>query len=104
MYAVVMTGGKQYRVSQGDVIYVEKLDVEVDSTVELNEVLVVSKESGELVVGKPVVSGAKVTAKVLSQGKNKKIIVFKYKRKKDYRRKQGHRQPFTKLQIESIEA
>ncbi len=103
MYAVVVTGGKQYRVQAGDVLYVEKLDADVDSVVELNEVLAVGKEDG-LVVGKPVVEGAKVVAKVLAQGKAKKIIVFKYKRKKDYRKKQGHRQPFTKLQIETIEA
>jgi len=104
MYAVVVTGGKQYRVTEGDVIYVEKLNAEVETTVELNDVLVVSKENGELVVGKPVVEGAKVTAKVLAQGKDKKIIVFKYKRKKDYRKKQGHRQAYTKIQIEKINA
>lgn len=104
MYAVLKTGGKQYRVQEGDVIYVEKLDAEVDSTVELTEVLVVSKGEGELVVGKPVVEGAKVVAKVAAQGKSKKVIVFKYKRKKDYRRKAGHRQPYTKLTIEKIEA
>jgi large subunit ribosomal protein L21 len=104
MYAVVITGGKQYRVSEGDVVYVEKLNAEVESTVELDNVLVVSKDNGELVVGKPVVEGAKVTAKVVAQGRDKKIIVFKYKRKKDYRRKQGHRQAYTKLQIEKINA
>lgn len=103
MYAVLVTGGKQYKVSEGDVIYVEKLEAEVDATVELKDVLAVSKEDG-LVVGKPVVEGASVSAKVLSQGKAKKVIVFKYKRKKDYRKKQGHRQPFTKLQIEKINA
>lgn len=103
MYAVLVTGGKQYRVQEGDVIYVEKLESEVDSIVELNEVLAVGKEDG-LVVGKPVVDGAKVVAKVLAQGKNKKVVVFKYKRKLDYRKKQGHRQPYTKLQIEKIEA
>ena len=103
MYAVVATGGKQYKVSEGDVIYVEKLDAEVDATVELDNVLAVSKEDG-LVLGKPVVEGAKVVAKVVSQGKAKKVIVFKYKRKKDYRRKQGHRQPYTKLMIEKINA
>lgn len=103
MYAVLVTGGKQYKVQEGDVIYVEKLEAEVDSNVELDNVLAVGKEEG-LVVGKPVVEGAKVTAKVLAQGKNKKVIVFKYKRKKDYRRKQGHRQPYTKLVIEKIEA
>ena len=104
MYAVLVTGGKQYRVQEGDVIYVEKLDGEIESTIELDNILVVSNKDGELVVGKPVVEGAKVVAKVLAQGKAKKIIVFKYKRKKDYRRKQGHRQPFTKLQIEQINA
>ncbi|MCM0648949.1 50S ribosomal protein L21 [Clostridium swellfunianum] len=103
MYAIIATGGKQYQVKEGDVIYVEKLDAEVDGTVELNSVLAVGKEDG-LVVGKPVVEGASVSAKVLAQGKAKKIIVFKYKRKKDYRRKQGHRQPFTKIQIEKINA
>ena len=103
MYAVLTTGGKQYKVSEGDVIYVEKLNVEVDSTVELTEVLAVS--NGEtLKVGTPVVEGAKVVAKVVAQGKAKKITVFKYEAKKDYRRKNGHRQPYTKLVIEKIEA
>ena len=103
MYAVLTTGGKQYKVSEGDVIYVEKLNVEVDSTVELTEVLAVS--NGEtLKVGTPVVEGAKVVAKVVAQGKAKKVVVFKYKAKKDYRRQIGHRQPYTKLVIEKIEA
>lgn len=103
MYAVLTTGGKQYRVSEGDVLFVEKLNAEVDSTVELTDVLAVAKD-GELRVGTPVVEGAKVVAKVLAQGKAKKVVVFKYKRKKDYRRKNGHRQPYTKLVIEKIEA
>jgi len=103
MYAILTTGGKQYKVQEGDVIYVEKLSADVDTTVELDNVLAVSKD-GELVIGKPVVEGAKVVAKVLAQGKAKKIIVFKYKRKKDYRKKQGHRQQYTKLQIEKINA
>ena len=103
MYAVVLTGGKQYRVQEGDVIYVEKLNADVESTVELTEVLAVS--NGEtLTVGAPVVAGAKVVAKVAAQGKAKKITVFKYKPKKDYRKKTGHRQPYTKLVIEKIEA
>ena len=102
MYAVVKTGGKQYRVQEGDVLFVEKLDVEVDSTVELTEVLAVGGET--LKVGTPVVEGDKVVAKVLAQGKDKKVTVFKYKRKKDYRRKNGHRQPYTKLVVEKIEA
>ena len=103
MYAVVATGGKQYKVSEGDIIYVEKLEAEVDSTIELDKVLMVNKDEG-LVVGKPVVEGAKVNAKILAQGKSKKILVFKYKAKKDYRKRQGHRQPYTKLQIEKIDA
>ena len=103
MYAVLSTGGKQYRVQEGDVIFVEKLNAEVDSTVELNEVLAVGTDAG-IKVGAPVVEGAKVVAKVAAQGKAKKVIVFKYKAKKDYRRKNGHRQPYTKLVIEKIEA
>lgn len=103
MYAVLTTGGKQYRVQEGDVLFVEKLNAEVDSTVELTEVLAVAKD-GEIKVGAPVVEGAKVVAKVLALGKAKKVVVFKYKRKKDYRRKNGHRQPYTKIVIEKIEA
>lgn len=103
MYAVLTTGGKQSRVQEGDVLFVEKLNAEVDSTVELTEVLAVAKD-GEIKVGAPVVEGAKVVAKVLAQGKAKKVVVFKYKRKKDYRRKNGHRQPYTKIVIEKIEA
>jgi len=103
MYAVLATGGKQYRVQEGDVIYFEKLNADVDSTVELNEVLAVGTDAG-IKVGAPVVEGAKVVAKVAAQGKAKKVIVFKYKSKKDYRRKNGHRQPYTKLVIEKIEA
>ena len=103
MYAVLTTGGKQYRVQEGDVLFVAKLNAEVDSTVELTEVLAVAKD-GEIKVGAPVVEGAKVVAKVLAQGKAKKVVVFKYKRKKDYRRKNGHRQPYTKIVIEKIEA
>ena len=97
MYAVLTTGGKQYRVQEGDVLFVEKLNAEVDSTVELTEVLAVAKD-GEIKVGAPVVEGAKVVAKVLAQGKAKKVVVFKY------RRKNGHRQPYTKIVIEKIEA
>ncbi len=103
MYAIIQTGGKQYKVQEGDVLFVEKLDVEVDSNVEITEVIAVSKDGG-LVVGSPVVDGAKVVAKVLKQGKAKKVIVFKYKPKKDSRKKNGHRQPYTKLQIEKIQA
>lgn len=103
MYAVLFTGGKQYRVQEGDVLFVEKLNVEVETTVEFDQILAVGKEDG-LVVGKPVVEGAKVVAKVLAQGKARKIVVFKFKRKLDYRKKQGHRQSYTKIQIEKIEA
>ena len=103
MYAVLVTGGKQYRVQEGDVLFVEKLDVEVETTVEFDQILAVGKEEG-LVIGKPIVEGAKVVAKVLAQGKARKVIVFKYKRKIDYRKKQGHRQAYTKIQIEKIEA
>jgi large subunit ribosomal protein L21 len=103
MYAIVKTGGKQYKVAEGDVLFIEKLDAEADAVVTFDEVLFVSKEGG-VVVGSPVVAGATVTAKVLKNGKAKKIIVFKYKSKKNYRRKQGHRQPYTQVQIEKINA
>ena len=103
MYAVFTTGGKQYRVAPGDVIFVEKLDAEVESTVEFDQVLAVSKDEGT-VVGAPTVEGAKVEAKVLRNGKAKKITVFTYRPKKDSKRKMGHRQPYTKLEITAINA
>ena len=103
MYAIVKTGGKQYKVAQGDVLFVEKLEANEGDVVTLDQVLPVAGENG-LTVGSPVVEGATVTAKVVAQGKAKKVIVYKYKAKKDYRRKQGHRQPYTKLVIESINA
>ncbi len=103
MYAIIETGGKQYRVQEGDTLFVEKLEANTDDAVIIDNVLAVSKD-GKLTVGNPVVEGAKVDAKVVKQGKAKKIIVFKYKPKKDYRRKQGHRQPYTKLVIEKINA
>ena len=102
MYAIIKTGGKQYRVQEGDNIFVEKLDADVDSNVVFDQVLAVVND-GDVKVGAPVVEGAKVTAKVLAQGKEKKILVFKYKAKSNYRRRQGHRQPFTKVAIEKIE-
>ena len=101
MYAVIETGGKQYRVSEGDTIFVEKLEVEAGAKVDFTEVLVISKD-GELVVGKPALEGAKVEGTVVEQGKGKKVIVFKYKAKKGFRKKQGHRQPYTKVKIEKI--
>ena len=104
MYAIVKTGGKQYKVAEGDVLFVEKLDAQAGDVVTLNEVLASTNAEGELVVGAPVVEGASVTAKVVEQGKAKKVIVYKYKAKKDYRRKQGHRQPYTKIVVEKINA
>ncbi|ERT61939.1 MULTISPECIES: 50S ribosomal protein L21 [Megasphaera] len=102
MYAIIETGGKQYRVQEGDNIFVEKLAGDVDSEVVFDQVLAVGND-GDIKIGSPVVAGAKVTAKVLAQGKEKKILVFKYKAKSNYRRRQGHRQPFTKVAIEKIE-
>jgi len=103
MYAVIETGGKQYKVQQGDVIYIEKLDANEGDVVKFDKVLLVSNEGG-LTVGSPLVAGATVSAKVEKQGKEKKIIVYKYKPKKNYSKKQGHRQPYTKVTIESIQA
>ena len=103
MYARVKTGGKQYKVAQGDVLFVEKLEANEGDVVTLDQVLAVAGENG-LTVGAPVVEGATVTAKVVAQGKAKKVRVYKYKAKTDYRRQQGHRQPYTKLVIESINA
>ena len=103
MYAIVKTGGKQYKVAQGDVLFVEKLEANEGDVVTLDQVLAVAGENG-LTVGSPVVEGATVTAKVVAQGKAKKVIVYKYKAKKDYRRKQGHRQPYTKIVVEKINA
>lgn len=102
MYAIIQTGGKQYRVQEGDNIFVEKLENDVDSEVVFDQVLAVVND-GDVKVGSPVVEGAKVTAKVLEQGKEKKIRIFKYKAKSNYRRRQGHRQPYTKVAIEKIE-
>ena len=103
MYAIIKTGGKQSRVSEGDVITIEKLDVAAEGTVSFDEVVTVVKD-GDVKVGTPLVDGAKVTGTVLEHGKAKKILVFKYKAKSNYRRRQGHRQPFTKVRIEKIEA
>lgn len=104
MYAIIKTGGKQYRVAQDDIIEIEKVCVEA-GTKELvfSDVLAVNKD-GELVVGTPVVENAVVKAEILEVAKAKKVIIYKYKSKKDYRRKQGHRQPFMKVKITAIEA
>lgn len=102
MYAIIKTGGKQFKVQEGDVIYIEKLFANEGETVEFNEVLLISNNG--LTVGNPTVAGATVTGKVEKHGKGKKVIVFKYKAKKNYHKKQGHRQPFTKVVIEKINA
>mgnify|MGYP000815912756 CR=1 FL=1 len=101
MQAIIVTGGKQYRVEQGDIVYIEKLDVEADSEVKFDQVLAIGEE-GSVKVGAPVVEGASVSAKVIKNGKGKKIRVFKYRPKKDSKSLQGHRQPYTKVQIEKI--
>ena len=102
MYAVVKTGGKQYKVSEGEYLNIEKVDGEVGATLELNEVLLVG---GDVVkIGTPVVPGAKITAQIVAQDKAKKILVFKSRRRKNYRKKNGHRQPFTRVKIAAIEA
>ena len=100
MYAVIVSGGKQYRVSQGDVIYVEKLDQEVDSTVSF-DVLMLGGEDG-VEVGTPTPAGAKAEGKVVAQVKGEKILIYKYKSKKNYHRRAGHRQAYTKVEITSI--
>ena len=101
MYAVIKTGGKQYRVAQGDKLRVEKLPGNVGDTVTLGEVLLVGSGEG-VKIGQPVVSGAKVEAKIVAHDRGEKIIIFKFRRRKNYRRKTGHRQPFTALEITSI--
>lgn len=102
MYAIIKTGGKQYKVKEGDVLEVEKLDVAEGETVEINEVLAVAQD-GELQVGQPFIAGAKVTLRVNEHAKGDKVIIFKYKPKKRYRRKQGHRQPLSRVSVEKIE-
>lgn len=103
MYAVIETGGKQYRVQEGDVIFIEKLDVAAEDSVSFDKVVAVGKDDG-LIMGAPLVDGASVSGKVIKNGKGKKITVFTYRPKKDSKRKMGHRQPYTKVQIESIKA
>ena len=103
MYAVIVTGGKQYKVSEGDTLFIEKLNAEEGAAVTCDQVLVAG-EGENVKVGAPTVEGATVEAKVVKNGRSKKIYVFKMKRKKNYRRKQGHRQPFTKVEITKINA
>ncbi|MEQ2457144.1 50S ribosomal protein L21 [Flavonifractor hominis] len=101
MHAIIETGGKQYKVAEGDTLFIEKLPVEAGENVTFDKVLAVI-DGEKITVGTPVVEGAKVDASVVKNGKGKKIIVFKYKPKKGYRRKQGHRQPYTKVTIGKI--
>ncbi|MGI6319225.1 MAG: 50S ribosomal protein L21 [Dethiobacteria bacterium] len=101
MYAIIETGGKQYRVSEGTICNVEKLDTGIGEEVVFDKVLLIKNEE-RTEVGSPYLTGRKVSAKVLEHGKGKKIIVFKFKPKKNYRRKKGHRQPFTRILIEKI--
>ena len=102
MYAIIAAGGKQYRVSQGDVIFIEKVNQDVDSAISF-DVLMVGGEEG-VKVGNPVLEGAKVEGKVLAQVKGEKIKIYKYKSKKDYSKRAGHRQPYTKVEITAINA
>ena len=102
MYAIIATGGKQYRVSQGDVIFIEKIEKDVDSTVDF-DVLMLGGE-GDVKVGNPTIAGAKVEGKVVAQVKGEKIRIYKYKSKKNYHRRAGHRQPYTKVEITAVNA
>ena len=102
MYAIIATGGKQYRVSEGDVIYIEKIDAQVDSTVSFDVLLV--GNDGDVKIGTPVVEGVKVEGKVVGQIRGEKIVVYKYKSKKGYHKKQGHRQYYPKVKIKAINA
>ena len=102
MYAVIKTGGKQYKVSVDDLVKIEKIDGAVGDTIELDQVLMVG--GAEVKLGTPLVPGAKVKAQIVAQEKDKKILVFKSKRRKGYRKKNGHRQPITRLKVAAIEA
>ena len=103
MYAVIKTGGKQYRVAEGDVLKIEKLEVEPGKTIDFDEVLMVSKD-GDLKVGEPLLSGAKVSGEVLEQGRHKKIEIMKFHRRKHHQKRTGHRQYFTAVRITGISA
>lgn len=103
MYAIIETGGKQYKVSEGDVLYIEKLEVSAEDSVKFGKILAIGGDN-DVKVGAPYVDGVSVDAKVLKNGKAKKILIFKYKPKKGYRRRQGHRQPYTKVEISKINA
>ena len=101
MHAIIVTGGKQYKVAEGDVLFIEKLEAEADQAITFDRVLAVI-DGDNATIGTPVVEGAKVDAKVLKNGKGKKIMIFKYNSKKGYRKRQGHRQPYTKVEISKI--
>ena len=103
VYAVVETGGKQYRLSPGDAVNVEKLEGEVGTTVVLGKVLMVVADDGATTIGNPVVQGVDVTAEIVAHGRGRKIVVFKYKPKVNYRRRQGHRQDLTRVQVDRID-
>ncbi len=103
MHAIIVTGGKQYKVAEGDVLYIEKLPVEAGDTVRFDQVLALL-DGDKATFGAPTVAGASVEAKVAKNGKGRKILVFKYKPKKNYRRRQGHRQPYTKVEITKVNA
>ena len=103
MHAIIVTGGKQYKVAEGDTLYIEKLNAEAGDTITFDQVLAVLN-GDNATFGTPVVEGATVTANVVKNGKGKKVLVFKYKPKKNYRRRQGHRQPYTKVEITKINA
>lgn len=102
MYAIIETGGKQYKVAEGEMVKVEKLEAGVGDKITLDQVLMIGDDNGSK-IGNPLVEGAKITAAVLEQGRGKKIVVYKYKKRKNERKKQGHRQAYTKLLIEKIE-
>ncbi len=102
MYAIIATGGKQYKVSEGDIIKVEKLDANVGESFTFDQVLIVN--DGEMKIGNPTVQGATVEASVLSEGRGKKVIVYRYKRKTGYHKKNGHRQSYTEVKIDKINA
>ena len=102
MFAIIKTGGKQYKVSEGDIIKVEKIEAEAGDKIEFDQVLMVAGD--DVKDGSPVVEGAKVSAELLDQKKHKKIVIFKFKAKKNYRKKKGHRQPYTLVKIEKIDA
>lgn len=103
MHAIIVTGGKQYKVTEGDVLYIEKLEAEAGDKITFDKVLAIL-DGDKATFGAPVVAGASVEANVVKNGKGKKILVFKYKPKKNYRRRQGHRQPYTKVEITKVQA